>query len=326
VARDPQKPSTPAEPSDPSVADKAIADPHPTAAQAVPQPAAAPESETHIARETLRFLFSDRKGEGMRFIRAVVRKKLRTNQPDVDKIEKELIDTLTTSAQNRAMELEYPPWTTFGIRGWVKRLTHRTIADYFRSRKIEEKYLARDVEPDEVPSGYHAFPPTDYEASAYLVCKFMEPLVGPDPTRQQTFRMMCELELHGFSIKDLAKKYDLTPNVVSVRIYKLRKELGPKITWMDKEKERKRAIICLLVLFGVGALVAAWYVLSAPARHPAHRPVEQVVPTATVRPPTPTFNQASPTPTPSAAPSATPPEDNPEDHAKSPPRGNRPQR
>jgi hypothetical protein len=88
--------------------------------------------------------------------------------------------------------------------------------------------------------------------------KWLEGQLGDDPVRRQTFRLMFLHHVEGYSLEELAKEHRTNPHAIAQRIYKLSKELGPKVALMDRERPR-RAILFFLWLFG--AAVAAVVVL-----------------------------------------------------------------
>jgi hypothetical protein len=82
------------------------------------------------------------------------------------------------------------------------------------------------------------------------------------------------------------------------RIYRLRKELTPKISIMDREKPRRAILLLLFLLVGavLAALVFALWHLFSPAPPVPPPPSPLPVPTATASaPPSPTFDNALPT-------------------------------
>jgi hypothetical protein len=81
-------------------------------------------------------------------------------------------------------------------------------------------------------SDRHA-PATDYGAREHLLCKLLERWLD-NPVKRQTFRMMFQANLEGYSLEELARMYLKTPDAILARIQKLRNALGPKVALMDR--------------------------------------------------------------------------------------------
>jgi len=253
-----------------------------------------------VVEALLRFLDSHEKDKGRAFIRRVVIRKLygrRKNTP----INADIVDEITNMAAVRALAAKTPPWTEYGIPGWVARVTKNTVVDYFREERSHKEQLRRDVDVAELPGSQHG-PATDWGARAHLIAKYLDSIIGDDPRKVETFRLMCEKELHGRSLAELAAQHKTTEAALSMRIHKLRKELIPHRAIMDQEKPRRAILVGLWVGAGaivVRVIVAIWLWLLPPP----HPPVIEVLPapSASAAPaPMPTFNQAFPTVTPDA--------------------------
>jgi DNA-directed RNA polymerase specialized sigma24 family protein len=249
-------------------------------ADAAPPFAAAPRSLVRAAVE--RYLASRDEDEGLSFIRGVVVRKLYGPKPK--NVDEDLVHDIAQLAVVEALSSRHPPLLVSGVRAWTKRLTRCTIADYFRDRADDDESLAPDADPVDW-SDRHA-PATDWDARAHLITKYMWQAIGGDERKATTLRMMSEHENDGFSLADLARKYGTTERALANRFHKLRQEVIPKVSIMDREKPR-RAILLLLLLFGMAALAALlWWLLvgAGPSSTPA---VPTVAPSA-VAPPGPT--------------------------------------
>jgi DNA-directed RNA polymerase specialized sigma24 family protein len=253
-----------------------------------PPPSAVTAGRVRVALRA--FLASRKKNEGDDFIRGVIHRKLGTD------LDPALLEDLMYQAHLDALEAKSPPWTVGGIRGWVFRVTRRAIAHYFEARKADDENL----DPEGVAADQfdrHA-PSTDVGAREHLICKWLAKHVGDDPVRRDTMQVMLEKEVAGRSLGELAAERGTTVSALSNRIHKLRKELAPKATLMDREKPRL-FILGALWLCGLGAFVAAvvvvWGLLFPAPPPPPPRPVLPV-PSASAAPaPAPTFDQAFPT-------------------------------
>jgi hypothetical protein len=254
-------------------------------------------------REALhRFVGSRKDGQGARFISAIIVTKLYGPHPKPSRVDQDLVDQLTSMAVERALKAKTPPWTVGGIPGWVVRVTRCAIADYFRDpkRKKDRKNLARGVDPVNWADRHQ--PETDWGAREHLITKWLETQIGGDPVEKDTFRLMFEHNVVGRPLEELARENDTTQQALASRFYKLRMELAPKVSLMDREKPR-RAILLLLFFGGlavvVAILVALWRgIVSVP---PPQLPEPRPVPSVSAAP-LPTFDQAPPrndlTPTP----------------------------
>jgi DNA-directed RNA polymerase specialized sigma24 family protein len=239
-----------------------------------------------------RFLASKQKDEGRQFVWGVV--VLRLYGPRPKKINEELVEDITHLAIVRALEARTPPWTEGGIRGWVRRLTKCAVADYFRDQEDDEENLEPGVEVADLASDRHG-PHTDWGAREHLVAKYLESQIGDDAYKKESFRLMMENGVAGRSLDELAAEHGTTPTALSNRFLRLRKELAPRVSIMDREKPR-RTILLALFFLGAAALVGLaidlWSRLFTP---PPPLPILPV-PSASAAPaPAPTFDNALPT-------------------------------
>jgi DNA-directed RNA polymerase specialized sigma24 family protein len=238
-----------------------------------------------------RFLASRQKDEGRQFVWGVVVLKLYGPRPK--KINVELVEDITHLAIVRALEAKTPPWTVGGIRGWVRRVTKCVIADYFSEREDDEEYLEPGVEVADLAGDRHG-PHTDWGAREHLVAKYIESQIGEDAYKVESFRMMMENGVAGRSLDELAAEHRTTPTALSNRFLRLRAQLAPRVSIMDREKPR-RAILLALFFLGAAALVALAIVLWS---HLFPLPPSTIlpVPSASAAPaPAPSFDNALPT-------------------------------
>jgi hypothetical protein len=200
-------------------------------------------------RALVAFLQSKAKGEGPDFIRTVVIRKMGKGADPA------LVKDLVQAASLNAFRAKSPPRFRATTRGWVARLTRRAITHYLRGTEDDKEYVE------------------------HLICKYLEGLIGDDPRRVETFSLMMQHHVQGFSLRELAEANGTTPVALTNRFYKLREELAPKIAIMDDEKKRRGVFLLLLLLFfGVVALVVflAW-----PAQAPEPpAPPASAIPTA----------------------------------------------
>jgi hypothetical protein len=236
-------------------------------------PTSPPGSRKERMRVALmRFIESREHKQGRSFIRGVVLQKLYGNKRD--KIDVDLVDELTQLAALRAVA-KTPPWTEMGIPGWVSRVSRRAIAEFFRSRADDKEYLDRDVDAAEEGGERHE-PAPDWGAREHLIAKYLEDRIGDDARKKDTFRLMMEHEVAGHDLADLAVAHHTTESALSNRFYKLRKELVPSISIMDKEKPRRAILFGLFFvgLLAVAAIVIALWNLLQPLPPPAPPPPE----------------------------------------------------
>ena len=274
-------------------------------------PASGPRLTT-VAEAFQRFLRSTRSDEGLGYVKGVVVWKLYGPRPDPKDIDQPLVDWLASDAMTKALTTTSPPWTVRGIKAWVRRLTLCAVVDAWRREQKDKAYLNRDVDVAGV-AVRHA-PATDYGAREYLLCKWLERQLGDDPVRRQTFRMMWEHGVEGYTYEELARKYHSTPNAIELRCRKLRKELAPKVALMDRENVRRGVILFLFgggIAAAIALIVLALRLLLAPSPvGPVPPPPDVVLPpasaTASTPPPAPSFDQALPPDVP-PAPAPTPP-------------------
>ena len=234
------------------------------------------------------FLASVEKGKGSDYIRSVIVQKLGP------KLEPDLRNELVQLATLEALEAKSPPWTVGGIPGWVARVTRRQIAHYFRARKDDEDNLDPRAEPSDT-FDRHA-PQTDWGAREHLIAQWLDEAIGPDPRRRETFKLILDHEIAGKTLGELAAEYHTTESALSNRFHKLRRQLVPKAALMDQEKPR-RAVLLALFVFGLGALVAlvTWLLRLWLPVSPPIPVVPEPIPTLSAAP-SPSFDQAFPTP------------------------------
>jgi DNA-directed RNA polymerase specialized sigma24 family protein len=263
-----------------------------------------PGSRAERIRAALtRFIESRDRVQGRSFIRGVVVKKLYGKNPH--KIDPDLVDELTQLAAIRALEAKTPPLTERGIPGWVSRVSRRAIAEFFRGRQDDKAYLNRDVDAAEEGGDRHE-PAPDWGAREHLIAKFLEDRIGDDARRKDTFRLMMEHEVAGHDLADLAAANRTTPSALKSRFYKLRKELVPAVSIMDKEKPRRAILLALLFggLLAVVAMVVALWSWLQPAPPPVPPPPAPVPSASASAAPEPTLDIARPPPVVPALPDA----------------------
>jgi len=250
------------------------------------------EAEGEVMAALRRFLSSRAKDEGRQFIWGAVVWKLYGPKPK--KINVELVEDITHLAVVRALEANIPPWTVGGIRGWIRRVTKCTVADYFRDREDDEENLEPDVEVADLGGDRHGAH-TDWGAREHLIAKYLEGEIGEDAYKKESFRLMMENAVAGRSLDELADEHHTTSTALSNRFLRLRKELAPRVSIMDREKPR-RTILLALFFFGAAALVGLAIVLLSLFFAPPPPPTILPVPSASAAPaPGPTFDNALPT-------------------------------
>ena len=241
-----------------------------------------------------RFLASREKKEGRQFVWGVVVLKLYGFKPK--KIDVELVEDITHLAIVPALEAKTPPVTVWGIRGWVRRVTKCAVADYFRDREDDDENLEPDVEAADL-AGDRLGPRTDWGAREHLIAKYLEGEIGEDAYKKESFRLMMENAVAGRSLDELSAEHDTTPTALSNRFLRLRAQLAPRVSIMDREKPR-RTVLLALFFFGVAALVGLAIVLWRLFYTPPLPPTILPVPSASAAPapaPEPTFDNALPT-------------------------------
>lgn len=288
MAAPPRDPATPLDDEDVAPSSR----PRPVAASdAAPPPSGRTLFDGRVA--LWRFLASPDDKEGAHYIRGVIFKKL--GQP----LDDDLVEDLVQSASAAALAAKSPPLFSWGVSAWVARLTRRTIAAYFEAKKEDVEFLERGADAAIQPGERHG-PATDWEARAHLITKWMEGQIGQNPTKVQTFRLMCEHELHGKSLRELATEHQTTSSALSNRFHKLRAELAPKVSVMDKEKPRRTLLFILLTIaLGIAVALLLWLLRPAPEpRAVPEVPLVHSAPSASAVVLPPVFNQAVSAPTP----------------------------
>ena len=270
--------------------------------------AAPPSSEAALGRIEAalhRFLASRKDKEGRDFIEGVIVERLAGKGAKKEEVDHDLLDDLTQLAWVRAREGESLPWTEWGVKPWVRRVTKRAIAEYFRGGEDDRENLVKGVSVEET-SDSHA-EKTDYGAREHLIAKWLEGQCEGDAVAKRDFALMMEHEVVGRSLAELAVAHDTTEQALANRFYRLRKRLIPRVALMDEEKPRKFAIFGGIFAF-FGGLVAVviyvvWLHYFAPPPPPPPLP-ELPAPSASAAP-GPEFDNALPT---QPAPSAEPPD------------------
>jgi DNA-directed RNA polymerase specialized sigma24 family protein len=257
-------------------------------ASAAPAPPPAVDAPVGRVVAALRaFLGGDEHSNGRAFVRRVIVRRLYPGKRR-RRIDDELVDEITQLALARALDAPMPPWTLAGIPAWVRRLTRRAIADYFRDLKSDKENL--DREADVVQWSDRHAPSPDWGAREHLIVKYLEGCIGDDARKKQTFQWLLEKEVAGRTVEELAAEHHTTPTALSNRFYKLRQELIPRVSVMDEEKPRR---FVLIVLF-FGALLAVlalalwlWFALrpAHPVTPPRPVPSASRAPAPRLRPP-----------------------------------------
>lgn len=178
---------------------------------------------------------------------------------------------------------------------WTVKLTANAAIDYFRSNKQHKKWLNREVDVEE----QEGEPPEDlHGADAWLIKPWLEKEVADDQNDRWLFELLCYKARTDKSYAQVCKERGITLPALWNRIHRFKMKYVPR--W-HRRKERERAILLLLLLFGaaVGLVVLVLW-LTFPGifeREPAPPIVPAPVPVLVPTPaPEPTqFNQAAPT-------------------------------
>jgi DNA-directed RNA polymerase specialized sigma24 family protein len=237
----------------------------------------------------LAFASSRKENEGRDFVIRVVKTRLGADVPLA------MLEDIVQASLTEAVECRWPPWFASKVPAWLRRLTHRQIAAYFRKekgRQDEKKKKKQEPEPTARPreaasrnleaakleaggdgdgaghfgqrvepaerTGWIAdknSPPTDERARARLIHDWLARQIGDRPAKVHTLALLKEHEVDGFSLAELAEREKTTERALANRFHKLRKELLPKVRRMDDERTR-RSVLWLLLLLGGTALVA----------------------------------------------------------------------
>lgn len=275
----------------------------------------------------LAFLSSRKDNEGRDFVIREVKTRLGADVP------RAMLDDIVQAALTEAVECRWPPWLPSKVPAWLRRLTRRQIAAYFRKEKgrqdeknerpeptarprdvgarnleaarIEARgdddRTGKSVEPAErtgwVPD--HDSPPTDERARARLIHDWLAKQIGDRPAKVQTLGLLKEHEVDGWSLAELAVREKTTERALANRFYKLRKELEPKVRRMDDERTRRGVIWLLLLLGAMGVIALVVWLLSAVLSPATPEPpviAPEPKPAPSVIAPPPVFNQALPPP------------------------------
>jgi DNA-directed RNA polymerase specialized sigma24 family protein len=243
----------------------------------------------------LAFVSSRKEGEGRDFVIGVVKTRLGADVP------RAMLEDIVQASLTEAVECRWPPWFASKVPAWLRRLTHRQIATYFRKEKgrTDEKKkkeepdptarpreaAARNLEAAKLEAGAdgdgaghfgqrvepaertgwiadRSSPPTDERARARLIHDWLARQIGDSPAKVHTLGLLKQHEVDGFSLAELAKRDKTTERALANRFHKLRKQLVPEVRRMDDERTR-RSVIWLLLLLGATVFIAlfVWLLL-----------------------------------------------------------------
>ncbi len=208
---------------------------------------AAPHSQVRLAKGVtdaqLRSLLGLR--ETQEYIRSVVVGRVRKETPRSD------IDDLVNDANIAALTSKSRPRSMETARGWLGTVTARAVAIHFRRGAKHEKYLELEADVEEL-----AAEPDDDLEPRMSISPWLASQVAGNPRDQETYEILRYKAETGKSHAEVAADHAMTTAALKNRISKFKARYEPQ--WRARER-----MILVLLLFGIGVVVAvlAWLLL-----------------------------------------------------------------
>lgn len=111
------------------------------------------------------------------------------------------------------------------LKTWVKTIAKNALVDYLRAHKDSAPIEHENEDGDRVmnPSAVE----TSSADASIGEAEIWDVLDNYLADRSSLDAQIMELTVAGFSVKEIAERFELTPNAVSMRLFKMRKELRP---------------------------------------------------------------------------------------------------
>ncbi|HEX4448947.1 MAG TPA: sigma-70 family RNA polymerase sigma factor [Polyangiaceae bacterium] len=152
------------------------------------------------------------------------------------------------------------PRTMATVQGWLAIITARAVVTYLRKCGMDDKWLARDAQVEELP------PEGESEASLapdWLLTTWLAPRIAGDARLEQTYEMLRRKAETGKTLAEIAAEHGMTEGALKSRIHVLKTKYEPH--WKRRER-----MLLILLLFAVATIAAIVWLLWPPDKPRAH--------------------------------------------------------
>ena len=106
---------------------------------------------------------------------------------------------------------------------WVSTISHNSLIEYLRTYRIHEPLAWENEDGDEI----ECVEVTDYtSAEDVTIARETERFINDYAERRGGIDALILIKTAaGYSVKEISKDLDMTPNAVSVRLFKMRREI-----------------------------------------------------------------------------------------------------
>ena len=130
----------------------------------------------------------------------------------------ELAQDLVQDSLLKALQAERKPSENEDVIAWFYRILRRSIIDLYRRNDVRKRALER----------FEAELPAEPDADAErFVCDCVQRLIPDLPAQYQ--ELVRRIDLNGEDVKDVAGALRISPNNLTVRLHRARKQLREKL-------------------------------------------------------------------------------------------------
>jgi DNA-directed RNA polymerase specialized sigma24 family protein len=147
------------------------------------------------------------------------------------------------------------PRTMATLDGWLAMIAVRSVVNELRKRGVENKWVVRDLEVDELPPGGES------EATAipdWLLMKWLAARVAREPIFQETYEILRHKVETGKTLAEVAAQHGMSESALKSRVHEMRAKYEP-------EKKRRERMMLFFLLYAVAAIAAlVWFLWPSP--------------------------------------------------------------
>jgi DNA-directed RNA polymerase specialized sigma24 family protein len=201
-------------------------------------------------------------------IRAVVVARVRKDTPDAVR------DDIVQQTNLTLLQSPSRPRSIATASGWVGLVTQRQVANHFRARKAEARWLELDEDSDARPDETQPAADADREGS-WMIASWLAAAVASSPRDQETFELLVYKATTGKTYAQVAADHAMAEKALVGRVVQFKKKYQPR-------HHRRRAGVALAILAGALTLALLgwlfWYPKPEVARPPPQTPAPSVPP------------------------------------------------
>jgi DNA-directed RNA polymerase specialized sigma24 family protein len=209
-------------------------------------------------------------------IRAIVAKRVRKGAPGAVR------DDIVQQANLTLLQSPSRPRSAATASGWVSAVTHRQVANYFRARAVETRWLEIDEDPEARPEAAQTGPDAAPEGD-WMIAPWLAQAVASSPRDQETFELLVYKAATRKTYEEVADDHAMAPKALVGRVVQFKKKYLPRY-------QRRRTNVALAVLTGALTLALLGWLFWYPKPEVAKPPPPKPAPSATssaVAPPVP---------------------------------------